>query len=73
MKYVMSMALNKSHLKQMIIADTEMSDTEKLHDIFYVDKDIFISKFWEVVKDKYDYRDMLTFDEIKGIFDHIKE
>ena len=35
--------------------------------------DAFIEKFWEVVNDKYDYRDMLTFDEIQKIFDHIKE
>ena len=32
----------------------------------------FIEKFWEVVNEEYDYRDMLTFDEIQRIFDDIK-
>lgn len=35
--------------------------------------DNFIEKFWEVVNEEYDYRDMLTFEEIQKIFDHIKE
>lgn len=39
MKYVMSMAINEDHLKQKIMADAEMSDMEKLHDVFCVDKD----------------------------------
>lgn len=33
----------------------------------------FIKRFWEVVNEEYDYRDMLTFDEIQKIFDKIKE
>lgn len=35
--------------------------------------DIFIEKFWKVINEEYDYRDMLTFEEIKGIFDRIKK
>lgn len=34
--------------------------------------DYFIEKFWEVVNEQYDYRDMLTFDEIQKIFDNIR-
>lgn len=45
MKYVMSMALNKDHLKQMIMEDVEMTDMEKLHDVFCVDKDKLKGKF----------------------------
>lgn len=45
MKYTMSMAANKDHLKQLIISDTEMSDMEKLHDIFAVDKEELKKKF----------------------------
>ena len=33
----------------------------------------FTKKFWKVVKEEYDYRDMLDFDEIQKIFDKIKE
>lgn len=33
----------------------------------------FIERFWEVVNEEYDYRDMLTFDEIQKIFDRMKE
>lgn len=33
----------------------------------------FINKFWEMVNEKYGYRDMLTFEEIQEIFDKIKE
>lgn len=33
----------------------------------------FVKRFWEVVKEEYDYRDMLDFDEIQKIFDKIKE
>lgn len=33
----------------------------------------FIEKFWEIVDEEYDHRDMLTFDEIKYIFERIKE
>ncbi len=33
----------------------------------------FAKRFWEVFKKEYDYRDMLTFDEIQKIFDKIKE
>ena len=33
----------------------------------------FINKFWEMVNEKYEYRDMLTFEEIQEIFDKIKE
>ena len=33
----------------------------------------FAKRFWEVVKEEYDYRDMLDFDEIQKIFDKIKE
>ena len=32
----------------------------------------FIEKFWEVVNEEYDYKDMLTFEEIQKIFDGIK-
>lgn len=32
----------------------------------------FVERFWEVVNEEYDYRDMLTFDEIQKIFDRIK-
>ena len=35
--------------------------------------DNFIEKFWEVINEEYYYRDMLTFEEIQKIFDHIKE
>lgn len=31
----------------------------------------FIERFWEMVNEEYYYRDMLTFDEIKEIFDKI--
>lgn len=37
------------------------------------DMDNFTEKFWEVVNEQYDYRDMLTFDEIRKILDNIKE
>ena len=33
----------------------------------------FTKRFWKVVKEEYDYRDMLGFDEIQKIFDKIKE
>ncbi len=33
----------------------------------------FTKKFWKVVKEEYDYRDVLDFDEIQKIFDKIKE
>lgn len=45
MKYTMSMASSKEHLKQMILADAEMSDMGKLHDVFCVDKDELKSRF----------------------------
>lgn len=45
MKYVMSMAANQDHLKRLIMADTEMTDMEKLHDVFCVDKDELKEKF----------------------------
>lgn len=32
----------------------------------------FVERFWEVVNEEYDYRDVLTFDEIQNIFDRIK-
>ena len=35
--------------------------------------DNFIEKFWRVVDEEYGYRDMLTFEEIKEIFDRIKK
>lgn len=35
--------------------------------------DVFIKKFWGIVNKDYDYRDMLTFEEIHEIFDRIKE
>lgn len=38
MKYTRSMAINEDHLKQMILEDSEMTDMEKLHDIFNIDK-----------------------------------
>lgn len=38
MKYTMSMASNKEDLKHMIMSDVKMSDMEKLHDIFSLDK-----------------------------------
>ena len=33
----------------------------------------FIKRFWEIIDEEYNYRDMLTFDEIQKIFDRIKE
>ena len=33
----------------------------------------FAKRFWKVVKEEYDYRDTLDFDEIQKIFDKIKE
>ena len=45
MKYTMSMATSKDHLKQLILSDTEMSDLEKLHDIFAVDREELKKKF----------------------------
>ena len=35
--------------------------------------DTFIKKFWDIVNEEYDYKDMLNFDEIQSIFDTINE
>ena len=45
MKYTMSMALNKEHLKQLIISDREMTDMEKLRDVFTVDGEEVAKQF----------------------------
>lgn len=45
MKYTMSMASNKEELKYMIMSDSKMSDMEKLHDIFSLDKEELTKKF----------------------------
>ena len=45
MKYTMSMAASKDDLKQMILYDGEMTDIEKLHNIFAVDKEELKKKF----------------------------
>ena len=45
MKYTMSMASNKEDLKHMIMSDAKMSDMEKLHDIFSLDKEELKKKF----------------------------
>ena len=39
MKYTMSMALDRDHLKDLIMSDSKMSDMEKLRDIFSIDKE----------------------------------
>lgn len=45
MKYTMSMASNKEDLKHMIMSDAKMSDMEKLHDIFSLDKEELKKQF----------------------------
>lgn len=45
MKYTMSMASNKEELKYMIMSDSKMSDMEKLHDVFSIDKEELKKKF----------------------------
>ena len=45
MKYTMSIASNKEDLKHMIMSDAKMSDMEKLHDIFSLDKEELKKKF----------------------------
>ena len=45
MKYTMPMASNKEELKYMIMSDAKMSDMEKLHDIFSLDKEELKKKF----------------------------
>ena len=61
-------AIDKENLKgkfpQLYYAILAVLDREKKPDS---------TKFWEIVSDEYYYRDMLTFDEIKEIFDSIKE
>ena len=45
MKYTMSMALDRDHLKDLIMSDSKMSDMEKLHDVFSIDKEELKKKF----------------------------
>ena len=45
MKYTMSMANNKEELKDMIMSDAKLSDMEKLHDIFSIDKEELKKQF----------------------------
>ena len=45
MKYTMSMALDRDHLKDLIMSDSKMSDMEKLHDVFCIDKEELKKKF----------------------------
>lgn len=45
MKYTMSMVSNKEDLKHMIMSDSKMSDMEKLHDIFSLDKEELKKQF----------------------------
>ena len=45
MKYTMSMALDRDHLKDLIMSDSKMSDMDKLHDVFCIDKEELKKKF----------------------------
>ena len=45
MKYTMSTVSNKEDLKHMIMSDSKMSDMEKLHDVFCIDKEELKKKF----------------------------
>ena len=45
MKYTMSMVYNKEELKDMIMSDANLSDMEKLHDIFSIDKEKIKKQF----------------------------
>ena len=45
MKHTMSIASNKEDLKHMIMSDAKMSDMEKLHDIFSLDKEELKKQF----------------------------
>ena len=48
MKYTMSMALDRDHLKDLIMSDSKMSDMEKLRDIFSIDKEELKKKFPQI-------------------------
>ena len=48
MKYVMSMFADKRNLKESVLADAEMTDMEKLENIFAADKDELKKQFPEL-------------------------
>ena len=45
MKYTVSMTSDREHLKDLIMSDSKMSDMEKLHDVFCIDKEELKKKF----------------------------
>lgn len=45
MKYTMSAATNKEELKDTIMSDAKMTDIEKLHDVFAIDKEKLKGQF----------------------------
>ena len=45
MKYTVPMTSDREHLKDLIMSDSKMSDMEKLHDVFSIDKEELKKKF----------------------------